>query len=364
VAGRTDGDDRRAAGSGPGPAVLVVTDDPLLARHVLAVVAAVGLEPDQADGDEAVRRAWRAAGAVLVGRDRADQVARLTLPARSEVYVVGHDDDQAGTALWSTRLRAAVATLPDGGADLAAALSRLRTAAREAAVLALVGGSGGVGTSTLSAALALRAARDGRRVLLLDADTLGGGLDVLLGAEDLAGWRWSHLRGARGHLGDLVGQLPHCEGVDVLAVDREARSVEPPSPEALAAVLASAVSSHDLVVADLPRFPAPSLDAVLTTAATVLLVARADVRGVASADTVARGLAPRCRDLQVVVRGGRGHRLDPGLVADALDLPLAGTWEDDPALPLAAERGDPPARPGRSALTRLCRRLLGESEAA
>ena len=344
--------------------MLLLTDDPLLARHVLAVVAAVGLEADQAAGDEAVRHGWRTADAVLVGHDRADHVARLTLPARSEVYVVGHDDDRDEPALWSTRLRAAVATLPDGGPDLAAALSRLRTAARTATVLALVGGSGGVGTSTLAAALALRAARDGQRVLLLDADPLGGGLDVLLGAEDLGGWRWSHLRAASGHLGDLGGQLPHCEGVDVLAVDRSARVADGPPRAAFAAVLASAATTHDLVVVDLPRDPAAALDALLEPATTVLLLARADVRGVAAADVVGRGLAPRCRDLRLVVRAGRGRRLEPALVADALDLPLAGVLEDDPALPLAAERGDPPARPARSALTRLCGRLLAEPEAA
>ena len=345
------------------PVVLVITTDPLLARHVLAVVAAVGLEPDQATTDEAVRRGWRTAAAVLVGHDHADRIARLTLPSRGEVYVVGRDEDRTSTAEWSTRLRAAVATLPVGGADLAQALSRLRRTAREAHVLALVGGSGGVGASTLAAALALRAAREGRRTLLLDADPLGGGLDVLLGAEGLAGWRWGHLRDARGHLGDLSGQLPHCEGVDVLAFGHGTHASSPPGEEAVAAVLASAATTHDLVVADLPRPPAAELDVVLEAAAAVLLVARADVRGVAAAAVVARDLAPRCRDLRVVVRAGRRHRLEAELVADALDLPLAGVLEEDAALPLAAERGDPPGRPGRSPLVRLCARLLGEQEA-
>jgi hypothetical protein len=41
-------------------------------------------------------------------------------------------------------------------------------------------------------------------------------------------------------------------------------------------------------------------------------------------------------------------------------LPLLGSFVDDPALVLAAERGEPPARSGRSAVARLCRQLLGD----
>ena len=48
--------------------------------------------------------------------------------------------------------------------------------------------------------------------------------------------------------------------------------------------------------------------------------------------------------------------------ADALDLPLAGVLEDDPALPASAERGDPPGHLPRSSLARLCARLLAARE--
>jgi len=96
----------------------------------------------------------------------------------------------------------------------------------------------------------------------------------------------------------------------------------------------------------------------------VLLLARADVRGVAGAEACRRELAPRCRDLRVVVRTGRGLRLDPGLVADALDLPLAGVLEEEAALPVAAERGDPPGHATRSPLGRLCAGLLHACELA
>ena len=67
---------------------------------------------------------------------------------------------------------------------------------------------------------------------------------------------------------------------------------------------------------------------------------------------------------ELVVRTGPGHGLDPTLVADALDLPLAGVVEEDPSVRGALERGDPPGRSGRSALAHLCVRLLREQPEA
>ena len=66
----------------------------------------------------------------------------------------------------------------------------------------------------------------------------------------------------------------------------------------------------------------------------------------------------------MVVRTGPGRALDPAVVADALDLPLAGVLEEDAAVRTAAERGDPPGRSARSPLARLCGRLLSEQAVA
>lgn len=340
--------------------MLVLTTDPVLARHLLSVVAAVGLAPDQPVGDDALRRTWRSAGAVLVGCDQAERVRGLSLAPRPEVYVVGRDDDGTETYAWSTRLRAAVATVPGGAADLAAALSVLAGLAGRGGVVALSGGTGGTGTSTLAAALAFTGAREGLRTLLLDTDETGGGIDVLLGAEQLPGWRWDRFEAARGHLGDLAEVLLHCDGVDVLAIDRGRHPETGLRTEQVAAVLDSAARSNDLTVVDLPRHRGAAHDEVLRRAGRVLLLARADVRGVAAADQAARALLRRCGALEVVVRTGPGHGLDPALVADALDLPLAGVVEEDASVRGALERGDPPGRSGRSSLARLCVRLLHE----
>jgi len=63
-------------------------------------------------------------------------------------------------------------------------------------VLGVVGGSGGVGASTFAAVLAAVTGR----AMLVDLDVVGGGIDVLLGIEDVAGARWSGLRVGGGRL--------------------------------------------------------------------------------------------------------------------------------------------------------------------
>ncbi|HET9779781.1 MAG TPA: septum site-determining protein Ssd, partial [Propionibacteriaceae bacterium] len=214
---------------------------------------------------------------------------------------------------------------------------------------------------TLASGLAFVAARTSQRAMLIDADPHSGGLDLLLGAERTAGWRWPRLAAARGHLGDLTGQLPTVEGVDLLSM---ARDDSTPSwelqTEQLQAVLQSAMRSHEITVVDLPRTLGSAAGDALRRAKLAVLLVRDDVRGVAAGREVVRELAAGCDCLGLVVRRGRLAVLQPQLVAAVVGLPLLGSFVDDPALVLAAERGEPPARSARSPIARLCRQLLAD----
>ncbi len=72
------------------------------------------------------------------------------------------------------------------------------------------GGRGGAGASVLAGGLAVTAARRGLRTLLIDADPLGGGVDLVLGWESLDGLRWPSLSQASGRVqpAALVDALP------------------------------------------------------------------------------------------------------------------------------------------------------------
>jgi hypothetical protein len=150
-------------------------------------------------------------------------------------------------------------------------------------VLGVVGGSGGVGASTFAAVLAAVTGR----AMLVDLDVVGGGIDVLLGIEDVPGARWSGLRVGGGRLDPklLADGLPRWGPVPVLSAD-----TAPDSAEAVAQVLAAAASLGPVVV-DLGRGPTASRGAAVTRCALVVLLAAAQVRGLLAARAVAAGLS-------------------------------------------------------------------------
>jgi secretion/DNA translocation related CpaE-like protein len=342
--------------------VVVTTTDPELLDRVLSVTAAADVEPIVVADPGELRPLWTAASIVLVGMDQAAGVATQQLPRRAEVYVLGGDRAPGEAYRWSTPLGAAVLLLPSGATWLAGAIADLSGQRPGAGlVICVVGGSGGAGASTCAAALAFVAAQTQRRTLLVDADPSGGGLDLLLGAERVVGWRWPRLAGARGHLGDLGGRLPRVDEVDVLSTARgESPGEHGLSPVSVKAVMLSAMRSHDLTVVDLPRCLGPASREAVLRADLVLLIVRDDIRGVAAAREVAAEAARDGSRFGVVVRQGRSRNLAAGLVAGRLGIDLIGTLGDDPGLAAAAERGDPPGRASRSPIAQCARRVLDE----
>jgi secretion/DNA translocation related CpaE-like protein len=115
-------------------------------------------------------------------------------------------------------------------------------------LVAVIGGRGGAGASVFATGLAVTAARCGAATVLVDADPLGGGLDLVLGWEELDGLRWPGLAAGTPA---VVQALPRQAGLATLSFDR---SPAPRVPvDALVSTLATARRGSDLVVVDLPR---------------------------------------------------------------------------------------------------------------
>jgi hypothetical protein len=193
-------------------------------------------------------------------------------------------------------------------------------------VIGVIGGSGGVGASTFASVVASVASG----AVLVDLDPVGGGIDVLLGIDDVAGARWSGLRVGGGHLDPrlLADGLPRWRDVAVLAAD------EPPAVPAVAQVLAAAAHLGTVVV-DLPRAPSELREAGLAGCDLCVLVASAtDVRSVVAAATVRRSL-PDVPVGLVLRRGG----LSVDEAVPLLGAPLLGVLpEVDRATSRAAAR--------------------------
>lgn len=336
---------------------LVITGDESLLDPVLAACASADVHPVVVGDPGGVRQLWAAASAVIIGVDQAHGVSRLVLPRRDRVILVGDLHRQVDLCRWSVPLDASVIMVPEGASGLAPVLAGVRGGGDHGVVVTMVGGSGGIGTSTTAAGLAWAGARRGLATLLVDLDPIGGGVDLLIGIEQLDGWRWPRLRSASGQLGDLRGQLPQLEEMDVLSMGRG--EVSEPTTDAVTAVLSSAGHSHGLVVLDLGRDLGPSGREAVRLSDVTILLAGTDVRSLAAAQHTADLVRPLARDLRVVARIGRvPGGVSPAVVAESVEAPLLGAVPDDPRLRLAAEHGDPPGRASRPRWNRSIGELL------
>jgi secretion/DNA translocation related CpaE-like protein len=342
----------------PAGALLVTARDGL-AASVGRLAALAGTSCAVESDSAAVRGAWRQASMVLVGGDVAVALASAGLPRRGRVLVVteGQPDAvawQAALALGAHR----VVALPDDESGLVEELRAAdHPAGTDARVLGVVGGCGGAGVSTFAAALALAASTSSPTVLL-DGDPLGGGLDVLLGAEAAPGLRWGELAGTRGRLDpeSFAGALCRVGSTAVLAWGRDARGPYP--MQAVDAVLDAAKQAFAVVVLDLPRSWGPVADRMLDGVDATVLLVPAEVRAVSATSSLLGALGSRVLAPQLVVRDAGSGSLTAREVGASLGLDVVATLRSDPSVRLAARRGDPPIRGSRGALARACGSVL------
>jgi secretion/DNA translocation related CpaE-like protein len=339
------------------PVLLVTASDGLTAA-VMRVAARGGVDLELQRAGQAVRAAWRSSAAVVVGLDLLARISALGLPSRPAVVVIGETEPTVEQWRASVALGAgAVLRLPADEPRLGELIGSVATAARsQAHVLAVTGSCGGAGASTLATAIALVAAAE-RPTLLVDADPLGGGLDVLLGAEARPGLRWPDVVGL-GEIPDLSSRMDQVCRLASLAVLSHGRG----DPSAVPATTAEralewARGAFSLVVVDLPRHRDDAAEVLFESADGLVVVVPATVRAVAAAAVFGRSLVGRDVAGGVAVRDPGGDRLHVHEVEAGLDLPVIATIRSEPTVAAAAIRGEPPVR-RRGALIAASRAVL------
>ncbi len=236
--------------------------------------------------------------------------------------------------------------------------------ARSGTVVGVLGASGGLGASTLTVALAGRAAARGLAPVVVDGHLEGGGLDVTAGQEHLAGLRWGDLAELRGAPGAaaLLAALPSAVGVALLAAGRGAAAVRPVVPDAAVIEAVDALRGEsDLLLVDLCRRPALR-DGLVARCDTVLLLTGLHVRALADVDALVEALldaaADPPADVRLVTRGPRASAHLAESVEQHLGLPHLAHVVDDDRVPRAAERGSWPGE-RHTALAECADRILG-----
>jgi secretion/DNA translocation related CpaE-like protein len=344
----------------PADHVALISRDPELTEEVRRLCAVAGrqLLTPASGGD--VARVCRAAALVVVDCDDVDVVSPLASELSGEVVLVARDVGRVGP--WRSAVEIGARQVLALPVDAERLLDRLALTAEHQGpagpVLGVVGGRGGAGASTVAVAVAWSLAERGRAVTLADFDVLGGGLDVALGLERAEGVRWPDLAAARGVVpsAELRARLPRVGGMSVVSASKDRTSTAPrrtvAQPAAALAVVDAARRGGGVVVADLPRWPDETAEAVMASCDALVLVVPAEVRAVTAALSLVPRVRQLCEDMRLVVRVDARARLRERDVAAALDCAPMAVVRTDPGLTPADDRGELIASLRRSRLGR------------
>lgn len=175
--------------------------------------------------------------------------------------------------------------------------------------VAVFGGCGGAGASTLAAGLARSALHSGREVVLVDGDPLGGGLETIL-ADDLSAGRHR----AEGTAGGSGLSLLTCARPDGTPIP----------PESMGYALSAVAPEAELIIVDLPRNLNDSTRLAAACATHTLLIAPVAERVLVSARRMLNQLGSDGPRPSLVARLPCRDLLSPQRLAELLRLPLKG----------------------------------------
>ena len=350
----------RPGGSVPRP--LVVTDDVDLLDDLLRLAAAARVEADAATSLAAVRARWSAAPLVVVGADTLGRLGGGHVPRRPGVVIASRSGDDH--SLWRDAVELGaeqVVLLPEGESWLVDRLSGLTDGLTpDAPVIAVIGGRGGAGASTVAAAIAVTAARSGCATSAVDLDPMGPGLDVTLGSDGSEGLRWGDIARTRGRVPPslLADGLPCVDGVRVLTWSPGPCEVL--WPGAAGAAIDALRRVSDVVVVDLPRLLSDSVGEAICRASRVIVVVTKDTYSLSASARVVTSPVLVGAELRLLTRGPSPAGLSAADISEVLCIPVLADIRHEQSLSRNLEMGLPPGGGRRSPLGRAGRIVLAD----
>lgn len=328
------------------PAIMVVTADNDLIEALLRLAAATDTPLAVMSSVAEVRGHWARVPLAFIGVDQLDALIAADLPRRTGVHVVqvvspDSPEPSADASMWQRAVELGVETVAVLPADERQLLDRLvDTVEGQAAptpVVAFIGGCGGAGASILAVGLAhLLAAQVPGGALLIDADPLGGGIDLRCEAERVPGLRWPELLATRGRVSPqaLRDAVPTMDGTSIVSHDRTPASV---SAATLDSVIAAGPRGFGVTVIDVGRGlllaggsgpDAHSARAALARAHLTVVVVPGELQAVAASRSLLHLIRESMGEAGLVVRQRKHSDLESSEVAAALALPILGEVQD------------------------------------
>jgi secretion/DNA translocation related CpaE-like protein len=346
---------------------LLLTQDSVLVDQIQHLCSTLNLGLDRVDTPFRLHSRWSDYPYVLIGADLTTECIDAHLPRRPGIAIVHRDDGadvdpgQWERALWQQALALGaenVVALPSSEMWLRDALTRIAHANEsQGKLLAVIPGSGGVGASTLAVNLGFRAVQQGLGTLLVDADPLGGGIDLVLGAEEIAGTRWPEVDPGGGRIAaqTLDSALPIFQGLKFLSHARAQISV--PGNEVLAAVVDAGRRAFDLVIVDLARSSDVTAELIVGQADLTVISVRNHVRSVSAAAQLRKWVLDVGGKPQfVLLADSKGvSAIDVGLAlgeTELAEIPFI------PSMSTRADEGDIPSMTAQ--YSQVCDRILGD----
>ena len=240
-------------------------------------------------------------------------------------------------------------------------------------IFAIMSGKGGVGKSTLAAALAEYYARSGKRVTLLDGDTGLRCVDLMLDLQNRVVYDLGDLAEKTCSMEQAMVSPPSLPNLRLLAAPQLMKPSDLKSKD-MGRIITQLADQMDVLLLDAPAGIGRGLKNLLGAAAEPVVVATADDISVRDAERLGAVLSQReephpgivfNRVSRKLIR--RGEMTPPDRLALALDMPLMGILPESERVYRALLRhqtalhcGDPAVE---SEIENIGQRLLGQDVA-
>lgn len=240
-------------------------------------------------------------------------------------------------------------------------------------VFAIMSGKGGVGKSTIAAALAEYYARQGMSTVLLDGDVGLRCADLMLGAQSQVLYDLSDVTEGKCALEQALVQAAGLPKLHMLAAPQMLRPSDLKAKD-LGRLITRLSDLQDVLILDAPAGVGRGLKNLLGAAAEPVIVATPDDVSVRDAERIGMLLKEREEPRPVIVFNRadkrlvrRGEMAAPAALAQALDMPLMGVIPESRLVYRAALKHLTPLQCGDENVTRaigiLAKRLLGHEAA-